>query len=59
MMSLALNVDNWWESCDDELWGTNARRSNFVTQAAKWDRRGGNQALMIYQLSLFSDYLRH
>ena len=20
MMSLALNVDNWWESCDDELW---------------------------------------
>ena len=32
MMSLALNVGNWWESCGDELWATNPRQSNFVTQ---------------------------
>ena len=31
-MSLALNVDNWWECSGDELWAMNLRRSNFVAQ---------------------------
>ena len=54
MMSLALHVGNWWESCGDELWGMNPRRSNFVVQGEKCDHCGGNQAWMIYQLSRFS-----
>ena len=43
MMSLALNVGNWWESGGDELWATNPRPSNFVTQGDKFDHPGGNQ----------------
>ena len=49
-MSLALNVGNWWESSGDELWATNPRRSNFVAQGNKCDRRGGNQALLDFRL---------
>ena len=59
MMSLALNVGNWWETCGHEIWATNPRRSNFIAQGHKCDCCGGNQAWVVYQLSLFSDYLRH
>ena len=45
-MSLALNVGNWWECSGNELWAMNLRRSNFVAQGDKCDRRGGNQALV-------------
>ena len=44
-MSLALNVGNRWECSDDKLWAMNLRRSNFVAQGDKCDRRGGNQTL--------------
>ena len=43
-MSLALNEGNWWECSGDELWPMNLRRSNFVAQGDKCDRRGWNQA---------------
>ena len=44
-MSFALNKRNWWEYFGNELWAINLRRSNFVAQGNKCDRRGGNQAL--------------
>ena len=43
-MSLALNVGNWWECSGDELSAMSLRRSNFVAQGDKCDRRGKNQA---------------
>ena len=44
-MGSALDAHNWWECSGDELWAMNLRRSNFVAQVDKCDRRGGNQAL--------------
>ena len=43
-MSLALNEDNWRECSGDEHWAMSMRRSNYVSQDEKSDRRGGNQA---------------
>ena len=42
---LSTECGNWWECSGKELWVMNLRRSNFVAQSDKCDRRGGNRAL--------------
>ena len=45
MMSLALNLSDWWECSSDKFRVLNMRRSNFIAQGDACYRCGGNQAL--------------
>ena len=47
MMSLTLNVGNWWECSGDEIYAMNLRQSCLVAQGDEYHRRGENQALIL------------
>ena len=46
MMSLTLNMGNWWECSGDEIYAINLRQSSLLAQGDEYHRRGENQALI-------------
>ena len=43
VMSLTMNVRNWWECSSDEHWVMNLRQSKFVAQGNEHHHGGGNE----------------